>query len=89
MGIVTKENFPDCLADAGWEPTERMLEKVMKFCPAELDWENFQLFLQKYRDLEVEELPSARASPRTRSTTTAPSSTSTTRTRVGTSGCGS
>merc|ERR1719421_2506085 len=28
----------------------------MKFCPEVLDWETFQIFLQRYRDLECEEL---------------------------------
>merc|ERR1712216_203182 len=54
--MVRKKDFPQCLEDAGWEPTDRMCDRIMKFVPENIDWENFQMFLQKYRDLEVEEL---------------------------------
>merc|ERR1719198_38488 len=37
-----------------------MIGRVIKFCPEQLDWESFQLFIAKYRDLEVEEVENYR-----------------------------
>jgi Ca2+-binding EF-hand superfamily protein len=53
--FIEAEMIPTVIEELGWEPSEKMMGKAMKFMPERIPFDDFVVFVQRYRDLELAE----------------------------------